>query len=203
MVTGALILINVAAYVVLGIAGSSMIQIDPGLARVFGLSREGLWSGQYWRLLTSLFFHFDIAHLGYNMIFLALFGPKGEELYGRRRFLAIYIFSGLFASLTFLLYPPGSVSAGASGAIFGILGANLVALRGKYPHGIRNALLYGFLFFILAKSTGFAAHLGGLVFGFVVGYALTRDWYPEEEEKVELDEEDVEVLEREMEGMKE
>lgn len=202
MVTGALILINVAAYVVLGVASPSMLQIDPGLARMFGISREGLWSGQYWRLLTSLFFHFDIAHLGYNMIFLALFGPKGEELYGSRRFLGIYIFSGLFASLSFLLYPPGSVSAGASGAIFGILGANLVALRGKYPHGARNAVLYGFLFFILAKSTGFAAHLGGLVFGFVVGYALTRDWYPEEEEKVELIDGEVEALEQEMEEMK-
>jgi rhomboid protease GluP len=202
MVTGALILINVAAYVVLGVASPNMLQIDPGIARMFGLSREGLWSGQYWRLLTSLFFHFDIAHLGYNMIFLALFGPKGEELYGSRRFLVIYIASGLFASLAFLLYPPGSVSAGASGAIFGVLGANLVALRGKYPHGIRNAILYGFLFFIFAKSTGFAAHLGGLVFGFVVGYVITRDWYPEEEANVELEAGDVEELERAMEGMK-
>jgi rhomboid protease GluP len=202
MVTGALILINVAAYVVLGVAGSNMIQIDAGFVQMFGLSREGLASGQLWQPLTSLFFHFDIAHLGYNMIFLALFGPKGEELYGRRRFLAIYLFSGLFASLAFLLYPPESVSAGASGAIFGILGANLVALRGKYPHGIKNAILYGFLFFIFAKSTGFAAHLGGLVFGFAVGYVITRDWYTQEEEKVELDEQDVEVLENEMEEMK-
>lgn len=203
MVTGALILINVAAYAVLGIAGSNIMQIDASFVRMFGLSREGLWSGQYWRLFTSLFFHFDIAHLGYNMIFLALFGPKGEELYGSRRFLGIYIASGLFASLSFLLYPPGSVSAGASGAIFGILGANLVALRGKYSHGMRNAVLYGFLFFILAKSTGFAAHLGGLVFGFAVGYVITRDWYPqEEEEKVEMEDGDIEALERKMEEMK-
>ncbi|MBU2560552.1 rhomboid family intramembrane serine protease [archaeon] len=202
MVTGALILINVAAYVVLGVAGSNMMQIDVGFVRMFGLSREGLTSGGLWQPITSLFFHFDIAHLGYNMIFLALFGPKGEELYGRGRFLAIYITSGLFASLAFLLYPPESISAGASGAIFGILGANLVALRGKYPGGIKNAILYGFFFFILAKSTGFAAHLGGLVFGFAVGYVITRDWYQGTDEKVELEEGDIEALENEMERMK-
>jgi rhomboid protease GluP len=202
MVTGALILINVAVYAVLAFAGTGVMQIDVGLARMFGLSREGLWSGQWWQPLSSMFFHFDIAHLGYNMIFLALFGPKGEELYGSRRFLFIYIASGLFASLAFLMYPPGSVSAGASGAIFGILGANLVALRGKYPHGMRNSLLYGFLFFILAKGAGFAAHLAGMVFGFAIGYVMTRNWYPEKEEKVELNEQDVEALELEMEEMK-
>ncbi len=135
------------------------------------------------------------------MIFLVLFGPKAEEIYGRQRFLFIYLASGLFSSLVFLMYPPWTVSAGASGAIFGILGANLVALRVKYPHGIKNSLLYGFLFFILAKSTGFAAHLAGLVFGFAVGYVITRNWYPVEE-PVEVEEQDFEALEREMEEMK-
>jgi len=202
MATKALIMINVFFYLVLGFAGSNMLRIDIDLARLFGLSREGLASGQLWQPISSLFFHFDIAHLGYNMIFLALFGPKAEELYGSRRFLLIYFTSGIVASVVFLMYPPMSISGGASGAIFGILGANLVALRGKYPHGMKNSLLYGFLFFILAKSAGFMAHLVGLVFGFAVGYILTRDWYPEREEKVELDEQDVDMLEREMEGMK-
>lgn len=201
MVTGALVLINVAVYVVLAYMGSSWLEIDSGLTRLLGLSKDGFLPRQWWQPVSSMFVHFDIAHLGFNMIFLALFGPKAEELYGQRRFLFIYLASGLFASLVFLVYPPGSVSAGASGAIFGVLGANLVALRGKYPHGIRNSLLYGFLFFILAKSTGFAAHLAGMVFGFAVGYVITRDWYPPEE-KVEIGEQDFGALEREMERMK-
>lgn len=201
MVTGALVLINVAAYVVLAYMSSSVLEIDRELMLLLGLSREGFWSGQWWQPVSSMFLHFNIAHLGYNMIFLVLFGPKAEEIYGRQRFLLIYLASGVFASLVFFMYPPGSISAGASGAIFGIIGANLIALRGKYPHGTRNSLIYGFLFFILAKSTGFAAHLAGLVFGFVVGYIITRDWYPEEE-KVELEEQDFEALEREMEEMK-
>jgi membrane associated rhomboid family serine protease len=203
MVTGALVLVNVAVYAVLAYEGQNVMVIDGALVRIFGLSMEGLQSGNWWQPLSSIFVHFDIAHLGYNMIFLVLFGPKAEELYGRGYFLFIYIASGLFASVAFLLYPPGSISAGASGAIFGILGANLVALRGKYPHGIRNSLLYGFLFFILAKGVGFAAHLAGLLFGFAVGYIMTRDWYQEDDEKVELDEREVEVLEKKMERMKE
>ncbi|MEE8401185.1 MAG: rhomboid family intramembrane serine protease, partial [Candidatus Hydrothermarchaeaceae archaeon] len=136
-----------------------------------------------------------------NMIFLALFGPKSEEIFGTRGFLFLYLASGLFASLVFLIYPPGSISAGASGAIFGILGANLVALRGKYPGGIKNSILYGFLFFILAKSSGFAAHFAGLVFGFAAGYIITRDWYPKKE-RIEVGEQDFEALEEEMEEMK-
>jgi rhomboid protease GluP len=205
MVTGALILVNVAAYAVLAIVGGNPLEIDGGLVQLFGLSREGLWSGQWWQLLSSMFFHFDIAHLGYNMIFLALFGPKAEELYGGRQFLLIYLGSGLLASVVIFMYPEGSVSAGASGAIFGILGANLVALRIKYPHGMRNSLLIGFAFFIFAKGTGFAAHLIGMVFGFAIGYYITREWKPEEEEKkenVELAKSDVRALESEMERMK-
>lgn len=201
MVTGALILINVAVYVVLAYMGSSALEINNTMTQMFGLSKEGFWSGRWWQPLSSMFVHFDISHLGFNMIFLVLFGPKAEEIYGQRRFLFIYLASGLFASLTFLIYPPGSVSAGASGAIFGIIGANFMALRGKYSHGIRNSLLYGFLFFILAKSTGFAAHLAGLVFGFVIGYIMTQGEYPPEE-KIELEEQDFEALEREMEEMK-
>lgn len=201
MATGALVLTNIAVYAVLAYMGSSVLEIDGAMTLLLGLSKEGFWSGRWWQPASSMFVHFNVAHLGYNMIFLVLFGPKAEEIYGQRQFLFIYLASGLFASLAFLIYPPGSVSAGASGAIFGILGANLVALRGKYPHGIRNSLLYGFLFFILAKSTGFAAHLAGLVFGFGVGYIITRDWYPKEE-RVELEEQDFEALEREMEEMK-
>jgi rhomboid protease GluP len=203
MATGALILLNVAAYAVLAYLGSNAMEMDERFWYLFGLSREGFWSGRWWQPLSSMFFHFNFAHLGYNMVFLALFGPKCEELYGTRRFLFIYLGSGLFVSLALILYPPGPGAAGgASGAIFGVLGANLVALRGKYPKGIKTSLIYGFLFFILAEAAGFEAHLGGFAFGFITGYIITRDWYPEGEEEVELDEREVDELEREMGEMK-
>ncbi len=201
MVTAKLVLINVAVYAVLAYLGKGVLEIDRTLLLSFGLSQGGFWSGKFWQILSSMFVHFDIAHLGFNMVFLTLFGFRCEEIYGRWRFLFIYLASGLFASLVFIVYPPGTVSAGASGAIFGVLGANLVALRGKYSQGIWSSIIYGFVFFILAKSTGFAAHLAGLVFGFAVGYILTRNWYPKEE-MVKVEEQDFEALEREMEEMK-
>lgn len=203
MVSGALILANVAVYAVLAYLGSNVMEMDERFWYMFGLSRDGFWSGGWWQPVTSMFFHFNFPHLGYNMVFLALFGPKCEELYGTRRFLLIYLGSGLFVSLALILHPPGpGVAGGASGAIFGVLGANLVALRGKYPRGIKTSLIYGFLFFVLAEAAGFEAHLGGFAFGFAVGYVITRDWYPQSEEKVELDGQDVDALEREMEEMK-
>jgi rhomboid protease GluP len=202
MVSGTLILANVAVYVVLAYLGSNAMEMDERFWYMFGLSRDEFWSGGWWQPVTSMFFHFNFPHLGYNMVFLALFGPKCEELYGKRRFLLIYFGSGLFVSLALILHPPPGPAAGASSAIFGILGANLVALRGKYPRGIKTSLIYGFLFLIMAEAVGFRAHLGGFAFGFAVGYVITRDWYPQSEGKVELDGQDVDALEREMEEMK-
>jgi membrane associated rhomboid family serine protease len=75
----------------------------------------------------------------------------------------------------------GTISAGASGAIYGLLGADLSAQRGEYPNGISSSILYGFVFFIWAAATGFLAHLVGLIVGFLTGYLASRDWYLEEE----------------------
>lgn len=202
MVTGMLILVNVALYAVLAYLGSDAMEMNERFWYLFGLSDEGFRSGGWWQPVSSMFFHFNFAHLGYNMVFLALFGLKCEELYGKRGFIFIYFGSGLFVSLALIASPPPGVAGGASGAIFGLLGANLVALRGKYSRGIRTSLIYGLLFFMLAEAAGFEAHLGGFAFGFAVGYIITRDWYPKREEKVELAKSDVRALEREMEEMK-
>jgi rhomboid protease GluP len=198
MITIALILLNIFLYAVLAYLSSNILEIEHVYTLELGLSREAFLGGKYWQPFTSMFIHFDLPHLGYNMVFLAIFGSKAEEIYGKRSLL-IYLASGLFASLVTFRYPIGTISGGASGAIFGILGANLIAQRNLYPKGIWTSLFYGFVFFILAKSTGFAAHLAGLAFGFAVGYWITKDWYKKEEEEEEpLDEEAIEALENEM-----
>ncbi|MFQ5887463.1 MAG: rhomboid family intramembrane serine protease [Candidatus Hydrothermarchaeales archaeon] len=148
----------------------------------FGLNKAAFLSGAYYQVLTSMFAHFDFTHLGYNMVFLAIFGAKGEEIYGGKRLLLLYVLCGLFASSVSFFYPLGTISAGASGAIFGILGTVLIANRNSYSGGISTSIFYGFVFFILAATTGFLAHLVGLIFGFLLGYWITRDWYPREEE---------------------
>ncbi len=182
--------INILAYSALAYLSGSILEIDRLWMLKFGLYNQAFFQGAYWQLLTNLFVHFDLPHLGYNMIFLFFFGSRCEKIYGERTFFGLYIICGLFSSLVSFIYSLGTVSAGASGAIFGVLGATLVAQRNLYSSGITTSLLYGFVFFILAATTGFLAHLVGLVFGFLTGFLITKDWYPElevEEEEFEID----------------
>jgi rhomboid protease GluP len=79
--------------------------------------------GEWWRLFTSLFIHFGIAHLLLNMFALTAFGPLVERLFGSVNFLFVYLLAGIAGSLASIAWNPGINSAGASGAIFGILGA--------------------------------------------------------------------------------
>ena len=173
LATIVLVLANIAVYALFAARAPSPLTVgefSPAMALTLNALKEGEMS----RLVTSLFFHFDLPHLGYNMIFLLIFGGRCEEIFGARRFLLIYFTSGIFSSLSIFFYPPGSQLAGASGAIFGLLGSVLIAQRGRYAHGFATSLLYGALFFIIAVTTGFMAHLLGLVMGFVLGYVLTR-----------------------------
>ncbi|MFQ6135573.1 MAG: rhomboid family intramembrane serine protease [Candidatus Hydrothermarchaeales archaeon] len=183
-VTSLLLGINILSYGVLAYLSSSWLQIDDYWMLKFGLDTGAFLAGAYWQIITNMFAHFNFPHLGYNMIFLAIFGAKGEEIYGGKQLVVLYLTCGLFASLASFFYPLGTVSAGASGAIFGILGACLIAQRNIYSSGVWTSLFYGFIFFILAATTGFLAHLVGLIFGFLLGYWITRNWYPEEEPEI-------------------
>ncbi len=180
--------VNILFYIILAYLSASWLKIDRYWMAKFGLNQTLFLSGSYYQLLTSMFAHFDFTHLGYNMVFLTIFGAKAEEIYGGRRLLMLYILCGLFASSVSFIYPLGTISAGASGAIYGILGTVLIANRNLYSSGAFTSLLYGFVFFILAATTGFLAHLVGLIFGFLIGYWITRDWYPKEEDDIDIEE---------------
>jgi rhomboid protease GluP len=181
VVTYFLLLINIGLYAYLGIKSSDIFIIDPSLMERYGFVNELFLGGAYWQLGTNMITHFDLPHLGYNMIFLAFFGSKAETLFGKRKTLVFYIIFGAATTIVTFLYPLGTISAGASGAIYGLLGADLSAQRGRYPNGISSSILYGFVFFIWAAATGFLAHLVGLIIGFIAGYLASRDWYTEAE----------------------
>ena len=144
--------------------------------------------GQYWRLLTAMFLHGDgtiggdILHLGMNLFALFQLGSLYELMFGTRRFLLIYFAAGLTASLASLIHNAGA-SVGASGAIFGILGAFVFSVRRspRWRHeraarGIVNQVI----FWIVANiAIGLripqidnAAHIGGLIAGLVLGVVL-------------------------------
>ncbi len=173
LITLILVGINIAVYLYMG-GGLKLADTS-----TLTLSLPNLQNGEYYRLITNFFYHFDFSHLGYNMIFLIIFGSKCEEIFGKVKFLIIYFTSGILSSLSILLYPPGSVIGGASGAIFGLLGAVLIAQRKLYAHGSITSVLYALLFFIIAATTGFVAHMLGLIIGFALGYIFT---YGQEEE---------------------
>jgi membrane associated rhomboid family serine protease len=145
--------------------------------------------GEIWRLFTSMFLHIGPQHLVFNCIGLLAFGFEMERLYGRSRYLTIYLLSGLFGSLaSFAIRGPGTYSAGASGAIFGVVGMQAAFFLfyrrrlGEFGRQRRNMAL---ILIGISLALGFSgimpsdnwAHLGGFVAGFIFGYLLTpRYW---------------------------
>src|SRR4051794_14251269 len=130
--------------------------------------------GQPWRLLTNIFVHIGLPHIVANMWALVVLGRLGESLYGRFNLLTVYLMSGIAGSLASLLWNPLGVSAGASGALFGLAGALIATLyAGKLPmskHVVRPILwtLVAWAAFDLGYGfwkTGVdnAAHVGGFI----------------------------------------
>jgi membrane associated rhomboid family serine protease len=135
----------------------------------------GLAEGEWWRLLTAAFLHGDILHLGVNMLMLWWFGSQLEEVMGRARFGLVYVASGLAGSAGALLLSPTAITVGASGAVFGILGAALVLER---QAGVRNGPMLAIVAFSVLISfrpgISIGGHLGGLVGGALATLALSR-----------------------------
>ena len=138
---------------------------------------EGVAEGEWWRLVTSMFTHEAIWHIAFNMLSLWWLGGPLEAALGRARYLALYFVSGLAGSaLTYLLAAPTTASLGASGAIFGLFGATAVLMR-RLQYDMRPiiALLVINLIFTFGWSNiAWQAHIGGLVAGVIIGYAMVH-----------------------------
>lgn len=134
---------------------------------------------QYYRLLTSMFLHANIFHIGFNMYALYLLGSQAEGFFGKTKFLIIYLLSGITGSLLSILLNQDAVSVGASGAIFGILGA-LLYFGFNYRVYLGNTLIKEIVPVILINlAFGFAmtgvdnyAHIGGLIGGLTTAMAV-------------------------------
>jgi rhomboid protease GluP len=141
--------------------------------------------GQWWRLVTSIFVHLGILHLAVNLWCLWDLGSFAERIYGRASYLAIYFVTGVAGALLSLAWRPFALEAGASGAIFGIAGALLASFSfGHLPFPKKAAggavlsviAFAGYNLFVglLGSGAGVAAHIGGLLSGFVLGLMLPR-----------------------------
>jgi rhomboid protease GluP len=179
-----LIAINVAVYIYTSILSGNVLVISDPVARVFGQYNLFVFEGAYWQLFTSMFVHASIAHIVGNMLFLFIFGLRGEEMFSLPEFLGVYLLGGLSGNLLSLAFGPDFLSVGASGAIFALFGAIVIYSRRSVRQSILGALVYAFFLFFIssgAENVNILAHLGGLGFGLIVGYLLAKNRKPYDE----------------------
>ncbi|CAL9525856.1 rhomboid family intramembrane serine protease [Streptomyces sp. enrichment culture] len=141
------------------------------------LPTEGVAEGEWYRLVTTMFTHQEIWHVGFNMITLWFLGAPLEEALGRARYLALYLLSGLAGSvLAYLLEAPTTATLGASGAIFGLFGATAALMRRRNAdmRPVVILLAISLIFTFTRENISWQAHLGGLVAGAVIGYAMLQ-----------------------------
>jgi membrane associated rhomboid family serine protease len=182
LVTNILIGINVAVYLILAFLSRSM-NIDPNVLLTAGAQYGPLVAhGEYWRIFTAMFLHFNIFHIGLNMLSLFFIGTAVEVFYGKWRYLVIYLASGIVGGIVTQILTPDALAAGASGAIFGVFGAlgvfYLVNRRamGAYGQGaIMNWVFWLGLNLVFGFSNtgiGIWDHIGGLVAGMAIAAIL-------------------------------
>lgn len=177
-VTAGLIIINILVFLLVEVSGSSlntMHMLDCGAAYTPMIVQ----GGEYYRLFTCMFLHFGIEHLLNNMLVLFVLGSRLEQAIGKIRFLIIYLLGGILGnviSLCFELHTQDfAVSAGASGAVFAVMGAMIyIVIRNKGRVGdlsMRQILVMAaFSLYFGFASTGVdnTAHIGGMFSGFLL-----------------------------------
>ncbi|GLE59438.1 rhomboid family intramembrane serine protease [Mycobacteroides chelonae] len=174
-VTWALIAVNVLVYsAVVGGTDETMAVTTSPLFRDLVLYLPWVAQGELWRTVTAGFLHFGLMHIGVNMLSLALIGPGLEHAFGRERYATIYGTALLGSSAIAMWFSPNALVAGASGAIYGLLGAALVLyLRERLnPQTIIIVLVLNIGLSISLPGISLAGHMGGLLFGVLSAGAL-------------------------------
>jgi membrane associated rhomboid family serine protease len=177
LLTRILIGVNVAVFLWQVAAGGTLQRPygDPYLdGALYG---PAVADGEWWRIVTAMFLHGSVIHLALNMLFLWWIGSPVEQALGRARFALIYFVSGLAGSAGALILSPTAVTVGASGALYGLLGAALVFERQR--NYVLGGSALGIIVLNLALSftipgISIGGHLGGLAGGALSGLALSR-----------------------------
>lgn len=200
LMTMSLIVANVAVFLLVLLVSREPAALTGGVTDMhlrLGLSKDVLaqpivWQSDdgglfmtepdgWYRLITSGFLHFGIIHLGFNMYFLYVLGPMLEPALGRVRFLLLYVASMLGGALGVILIDTGGMTAGASGAVFGLLAAATVGLwrRGVNPFttGIGTALLLNLFITFAIPGISIGGHLGGAIAGAICGAVMLAPSY--------------------------
>ncbi len=179
VVTPVVILVNGLIFLILVAMNMSFTQFSPPSLYWLGANYSG-WvdAGQWWRFVSSMFLHFGVMHLLFNCVSLLFVGRFLEPLMGSTLFAAVYFLTGISGSLASYLFNSGAVSAGASGAIFGLFGVFIAVLlsniiqkaqRDEWLKTIGGIVVLNLVMGIVLPIDN-AAHLGGLIGGVVLGF---------------------------------
>lgn len=189
IITYSIIAINVVIYIISAFLSRNFFDIDVNVLDFLGAKDNVLINnGQYYRLFTCMFLHSGIVHIASNMYSLYCIGGLAESIYGKKKYITIYIVSGIIASLFSYAFSSG-ISVGASGAIFGVLGGVLIIAH-KLKHRIGTGLLKNIIFVIAINlfisftipNIDISAHAGGLIAGIIISWLL----FPKNQEKLTL-----------------
>jgi rhomboid protease GluP len=180
-ITPIIVILNILVFVLMVVGGANAFLPDSESLLQWGANfRPMTLDGQWWRLLTSCFLHIGILHLAMNLYALVYIGIMLEPRLGKTRFLAAYIISGIGGSVASLFWHELTISAGASGAIFGMYGVFLAMLTTNLiEKAARQTLLTSVAIFVgynlvngLRGGIDNAAHIGGLITGMIFGYCF-------------------------------
>ena len=183
IITYILIAVNIIIYLLIALAGENIIEFNPNILYKYGAlvnSNQMVSNLDYYRLITSIFLHGGIFHLLFNMYSLYIIGPQLENFFGKIKYLIIYIFSGICGNLLSMLFlADNNVSVGASGAIFGLLGALIyfgyhyrVYLGGVIKSQIIPLIAINLFIGYISSGINNIAHIGGLIGGVLISIAL-------------------------------
>lgn len=196
-VTPILLLCTISVFLIMVLSGVDIFLPSSESLLNWGANYKPMTlEGQWWRIFTAIFVHIGIFHLLMNMYALIYIGLLLEPFLGKTRFIAAYLLTGIASSMASLWYHDITISAGASGAIFGLYGVFLALLTTKLlDKSVKRAFLASILVFVaynivngLKPDSGIdnAAHIGGLLSGFLIGYAFVPSLKNFESKKLSL-----------------
>ncbi|SFD33341.1 rhomboid family intramembrane serine protease [Clostridium uliginosum] len=175
-----LIVINIIIFIITAILSKNIFSIDINVLIKFGAKyNEFIYQGEIWRLLTCAFLHGGIVHIAFNMYALYILGPQVEKIYGIKSYLTIYFIACITSSLLGLLINKYTISVGASGGIFGLLGAILVfgirerhKIEKGYISNLIGLIVFNLMIGLRVANIDNLGHIGGFIGGVISSYLI-------------------------------
>ena len=180
VVTKAIVAINIVVFLLTSVSPGGSIMGEGASRLTYRLALAGpfIHQGELYRLVTSGFVHYGIFHIGFNLVILYRFGELLEPALGEIRMVCLYLASLLAGSFGALLLSPHALTGGASGAVFGLLGAAAIGLHQRgvnvWQTGVGGLIVVDLALSVIIPGISIGGHLGGLAGGFLCGAFMLR-----------------------------